>query len=246
MNIFGSNYSDDLFLIKNDLDMEGNRIKDLRNPLDSFDAVNKRYMHKRIEFKTKELEKKLDKLTANTAGQPIDSDLDMRNHRIINVGHPRDPKNNPEHENDVVTALYLNELLQLVEERYLKKDEDGILDGHLEMNRHRITGLLNPVGDTDAVTKEYVHLKDKAFSDALATMLGRLEQIEKDQSYLKKDEDGHLNMNSRRIKDLSDPVDDTDAATMHYVKTREGLIMNLINDLFRRVSRLERRIFPPN
>ena len=59
MSIFGADYEFvDLLEIMEDLDMNENRIKDLRNPWDANDAVNKRYMNKRIEYKTKELENK--------------------------------------------------------------------------------------------------------------------------------------------------------------------------------------------
>ena len=41
MSIFGPDNVDG-FLISGDLDMDRNRIKDLRNPQDTLDAVNKR------------------------------------------------------------------------------------------------------------------------------------------------------------------------------------------------------------
>ena len=52
MSIFGQsyNYKDDLFVITGDLDMEGKRIIDLKSPAGSNDAVNKRYVNKRIEY----------------------------------------------------------------------------------------------------------------------------------------------------------------------------------------------------
>ena len=40
------------FIISGDLNMDRNRIIDLRDPKDALDAVNKRYLNKRIEFKT--------------------------------------------------------------------------------------------------------------------------------------------------------------------------------------------------
>ena len=59
MSIFGADYkSVDLLTVMEDIDMNENRIKELRNPWDAHDAVNKRYMNKRIEYKTKDLENK--------------------------------------------------------------------------------------------------------------------------------------------------------------------------------------------
>ena len=51
MSIFGQSYDyeDDLFVITDDLDMNENRIKELRSPQDGNDAVNKRYMNKQIK-----------------------------------------------------------------------------------------------------------------------------------------------------------------------------------------------------
>ena len=59
MSIFGADYESDLLEIMEDLDMNENRIRDLRSPRDANDAVNKKYMNKRIEYKTKDLENKL-------------------------------------------------------------------------------------------------------------------------------------------------------------------------------------------
>ena len=60
MSIFGADYqSADSLEIKEDIDVNENRIKELRNPRDANDVFNKRYMNKRIEYKTKDLENKL-------------------------------------------------------------------------------------------------------------------------------------------------------------------------------------------
>ena len=95
MNIFGLDNLNG-FIISGDLDMDRNRIIDLRNPQDVLDAVNKKYLNKRIEFKTRDLENKLTTLETKVAAfdgtQPFTSDLNMGNNRIINVAHPRDPK----------------------------------------------------------------------------------------------------------------------------------------------------------
>ena len=57
MSTFGPD-NVDVFIISGDLDMDRNRIIDLRNPQDALDAVNKKYLNRRIEFKTRDLEKK--------------------------------------------------------------------------------------------------------------------------------------------------------------------------------------------
>ena len=58
--------------------MNENRIKELRSPQDGNDAVNKRYMNKHIEFKTKDLENKINKSQQLLDGtKPMASKLDM-------------------------------------------------------------------------------------------------------------------------------------------------------------------------
>ena len=75
MSIFGQSYDyeDDQFVITDDLDMNENRIKELRSPQGGNDVVNKRYMNKRIEYKTKDLEKKF-----NTLQQLLDGTKPMK------------------------------------------------------------------------------------------------------------------------------------------------------------------------
>ena len=97
MSIFGADYeSADSLEIMEDLDMNENRIRDLRNPRDANDAVNKKYMNKRDEYKTRDLENNFTAIQTQITNmqqqfdgtKPFTSDLDMGNHRIINVGHP--------------------------------------------------------------------------------------------------------------------------------------------------------------
>ena len=163
MSIFGADYEFvDLLEIMEDLDMNENRIRDLRNPRDAYDAVNKRYMNKRIEYKTKELEQKLTAIQTQITNiqqqldgtKPFTSDLDMGNNLIINVGHPRNPEHNIGHENDVVTAKFLYDYAKIADKKYLKTNED------IDMEGHRIKNLGHPMEHTDAVQLQYVTLRN--------------------------------------------------------------------------------------
>ena len=133
MSIFGADYeSADLLEIMEDLDMNENRIRDLRNPRDANDAVNKKNMNKRIEYKTKDLENKLTAIQTQITNiqqqldgtKPFTSDLDMGNNRIINVDHPRNPEHNIEHENDAVTAKFLYDYAKIADKKFMKTNED--------------------------------------------------------------------------------------------------------------------------
>ena len=127
MSIFGADYeSADSLEIMEDLDMNENRIRDPRNPRDVNDAVNKRYMNKRIEYKTKDLENKL--TTIQT--------------QITNIQQ--------QHENDVVTAKFLYDYAKIADKKYMKTNEE------IDMQKHRIKGLGNPLEIDDAVTLQYV------------------------------------------------------------------------------------------
>ena len=67
MRIFGTDYEPaDLLIIIEDLDMNDNRIRELRNPRDAKDAISKLYMNKRIEYSTKDLEMKKKYCNSNT------------------------------------------------------------------------------------------------------------------------------------------------------------------------------------
>ena len=121
MSIFGQSYDfeDDLFVITDDLDMNENRIKDLRSPQDGNDAVNKRYMNKRIEYKIKDLEIRINKLQQLLDGtKPMTSKLDIGKNEIINVAHPGNPEHNVKYENDVVTAKCLYEYVKIADKRF--------------------------------------------------------------------------------------------------------------------------------
>lgn len=249
MSIFGSDfgYEDDLYVISGDLDMEGNRITDLKNPADSNDAVNKKYMNKRIEYKTKDLENKLSTLKSKidrdtddnlqrlrlfnasiqqnkeeisklkteidtleplqfagiennlqsqiTALQDViygtealESDLNMGNNRIINAAHPRNPQDNADYDRDLVTAKFLYDYIKIADRKfleksdadrkYLKANEDNVVEGRLDMKQHKIIGLADPVNFDDAVTKRYVSSRVQALVDDMSEIRRRIIKLE--------------------------------------------------------------------
>ena len=125
ISIFRADYeSADSLTIMEDIDMNENRFRELRNPRDANDAVNKRYMNKRIEYETKDLENKfttvqtqITKIQQQIDGiKPFSSDQNMGNNQIINVGYPRNPEHNIEYENDVVTTNFSMIMLKLLTE----------------------------------------------------------------------------------------------------------------------------------
>ena len=89
----------------------------------------------------------------------------MGNNRIINVAHPRDPKQNPEHEHDVVTAKVMYDYIKLADGKFLKANEDNVLDGRLNMQQHKIINLADPVSSYDAVNLRYLSSRIQALTD---------------------------------------------------------------------------------
>ena len=267
MSIFGSNYiyEDDTYTISGDLDMEGNRIIDVQSPADSYDAVNKRYVNKRLEYKTKLLDDKLAEVNArldqesndnlkqhqehyasiqqnkdeidklrtdlpettslNTANihnlqnqilalqdviygtEALQSDLNLGYNRITNIEHPRNPQENPAYDRDVVTAKYLYDYVQIADKKFLSKDEaetfltkeeaesflqkeeadrkylkaneDNVLDGRLDMKQHRIIGLSDPVQEDGAVTRRYISSRIQALVDENSVLRRRIDRLER-------------------------------------------------------------------
>ena len=242
MSIFGvKRYT---FTISGDLDMQGNKIIDVKTPSDSYDAVNKRYVNKRLEFKTKLLDDKLAKVSDRLdkenndslerhrvhyasiqqnkdeinrlkttlpetdtslivtnihnlqnqilalqdviyGTEALQSDLNLGNNRVINANEPR-----PGYDQDVVTAMHLYDYIEINNEKflsktdaetfltkeeaerflqsaeadrkYLKANEDNVLDGRLDMTQHRIVGLSDPLQEDGAVTRRYISSRIQA------------------------------------------------------------------------------------
>ena len=123
-----------------DLDMDNHKIKDMAQPTDDNDVVNKHYVDHNF----------LNRLTPNAIG----GDLDMRGHKIMILGNPSDP-------NDASTKAYVdNEISKIPSvgsdlSVYLKKDGSVAMTGNLDMNNKQIKDMAQPTDDNDATTKKY-------------------------------------------------------------------------------------------
>ena len=172
MGIFGADYESDLLEIIEDLDMNKNKIIDLDPPQGGRDAVNKTYLNRRLEYKTKELENKLTAILTNIQQQldgtkPFTSDLDMGN----NIAHPRNLEDNIKHENDAVTAKVLYDYAKISDKKYMKTDED------IDMEGYRIKGLGLPLEHNDAAPLQYVSTRVQALTDEIEKLWARDREI---------------------------------------------------------------------
>ena len=120
--------------------MDNHKIKDMAQPTDDNDAVNKHYVDHNF----------LNRLTPNALG----GELDMRGHKIIVLGNPSDP-------NDASTKAYVDTEIAKIPSVgsdlsvYLKKDGSVAMTGNLDMNNKQIKDMAQPTDDNDATTKKY-------------------------------------------------------------------------------------------
>ena len=125
-----------------------NRLEEVNNDLVSLIVDNKN---------------KIEKLQRVVGGKaPMTTNLDMGGYRILNVAQPRDPR---EYESDLVISKILYDYMSRVDQNYMRRDRDGLLDGRLNMSNHRIRGLADPTDADDAVTRRYVASRFQSLSD---------------------------------------------------------------------------------
>ena len=65
-----------------------------------------------------------------------------------------------------------------VDQNYMRKDRDGSLDGRLDMNNHRISGLADPTNADDAVKWRYVASRFQALSDVVRGNKRKLDALQ--------------------------------------------------------------------
>ena len=106
---------------------------------------------------------------------PITTNLDMGGYRILNVAHPRNPR---EYESDLVTSKILYDYMSRVDQNYIRRDKDGSLDGRLNMSNHKTSGLADPTDANDAVTRRYVASRFQALSDEVQDKKSKLDALQ--------------------------------------------------------------------
>ena len=118
-----------------DLDMDNHKIKDMAQPTDDNDAVNKHYVDHNF----------LNRLTPNALG----GELDMRGYKIIVLGNPSNP-------NDASTKAYVDTEIAKIPSVgsdlsvYLKKDGSVAMTGNLDMNNQYVQNIKTPkANETD-------------------------------------------------------------------------------------------------
>ena len=116
------------------LNMNENQVKNVLNPSDEQDAVNKRY-----------LESQLYDYVKRNGQNPMTFNLNMNNYKIINL---KNFDSSDTSDSDVVNIKY-------IKDNYVHKSL-GILQGNLNANNNKIINLTLPMNIEDATNKEYV------------------------------------------------------------------------------------------
>ena len=60
----------------------------------------------------------------------------------------------------------------------MRKDRDGSLDGRLDMNNHRISGLVDPTNAGDAIIRRYVASRFQALSNEVQDEKSKLDALQ--------------------------------------------------------------------
>ena len=96
-----------------------------------------------------------------------------------------------------------SKFITLAKSQNLKFDKTGgIKSGDIDMDGHRITHIIDPLGVMDAVNKSYVDDSISAFNHKVN---GKLDMFEDTMQ-------GELNMNHYKITNVSNPISDDDTS----------------------------------
>jgi len=134
---------------------------------------------------------------ANVVIRPA-GDLDMSQFKIINLKIPKNPQ-------DAVNRGF-------DEKNFLQKDED------INLENHRITGLTYPSNESDATSKRYVDTEIFRQTDE-NNQVDAVKFLKVNGTSLP---EADQDFNGQKIKNLGQPVDPNDAATVNFVDYRIG------------------------
>ena len=124
-------------------------------------------------------ENEIVKLQRMVGGEaPMTTNLDMEGYKILNVAFSRGPSKKKDFESDLVTAKTLNDYMVRVDQNHIRRVRDGSLDGRLNMSNHRISGLADPIGVDDAVTRRYVASRFQSLSDEVQDNKSKLDALQ--------------------------------------------------------------------
>lgn len=205
--------------MENKIDMDGYKIVNLSNPVNSQDAVNKQFLDLQL-------------LSYVLANNPIlFANLNMNNFRITSLASP-------------TTLTDATNVFYVQSQNNLKLSlTGGTMSGILDMGANKITNLGNPTNGTDSVNKNYVDNNflqltggmmtgniDMGTKTVLLTNLPLSDTQASNKKYVDQQDNlklslsggtmtGDLNMGLKKITTLATPTNSNDGVNKSYVDT---------------------------
>ena len=195
------------------IDMGGNSIINLDDPVNPQDAVTLHYLSTTTPT------------IKNDGSVAMVSSLNMANHNIINMSYPvlsTDGANKLYVDN--TTNSIVSSVMSLVSSLYVSITTPGMA-GNLSMSSYKIIELANPTNPTDATNKTYV---DDLVNNSVTTNHNYL--IDNYLPLSGSSMTGTIDMANNSIINIANPSDSSDAANKYYVDTAMSLAQsNAIN-----------------
>ncbi len=205
--------------MENKIDMDGYKIVNLANAVNSQDAVNKQFLDLQL-------------LSYVLSNNPVlFANLNMNNFRITSLASPVNLS-------DATTVFYVQT------QNNLKLSlTGGTMTGNIDMGANKVTNLGNPTNGTDSVNKNYV---DNNFLELTGgTMTGNIDMGTKtvllsnlplsdtqasNKKYVDQQDNlklsltggtmtGNINMGANKVTNLGNPTNGTDGVNKSYVDT---------------------------
>ena len=202
------------------LNLNGNLINGLSDPVDNNDATNKIYVdiknsQQNIAIADKASKSYVDNQIANvqidtTPLLPRDGSRSMTGNLNMGLKHILNIENLTDHNVDDGYLDIVKDLKSVVNKEYLNRNFLKIKENYYDLNQRVIKNSApHDDGSYDNNT-----LVSKAFVDAEISKLSNMNFLKLDGS---KAMQGNLMMNNNNIKNLKDPVDNQDAGTKKYI-----------------------------
>ena len=192
---FDLNTNDGKIEAQNPIDMKDQKISNLAEGTDNSDAITKHQLETGLAPKADKTE--LSNYLKKDGSIALTNNLDLGDNKIVNVKEATSGT-------DAVNFTQLNNELY----KYLH-ESGGDMTGDIRMNNNRIYGIGNVENDTSAVNRKYVNdeLDKKPNTDTVVLRDGSQTMT------------GNLDMNNKRIINVTNPISETDVVNKRYFET---------------------------
>ena len=191
-----------------DIDMDGNEITGLGDPVQNNEASNKKYVDDSIKGLSHIVLHKVGGLKADyvlKTGDTLTGNLNMNNNKIKNIAAPIDS-------DDATSKAWVESKIASIPSGSGSGSTDlplagGTMTGDINMAGNKIEGSGDLTNINDAARKKYVDDSVSGMSHLVLHKIGGTML-------------GNLNMNDELIKNLGTPVDDKDPVGKGWVESK--------------------------